>query len=396
MKILFIWDGDYPWDIRVDKVCTSLHNGGHEVHMVCRNIARKPLNDTYKDIVLHRLQYLPRWLGSLNKAFTFPAFFSPIWLLKIYKEAKSNNCELVIVRDLPMALAAIWVAKRLKIPCILDMAECYPEMLRCTKQFEGRSLKNFFLRNPVLADWVEKKVLREIDQVWVMIEESHDRLMNMGVPKEKVWMVSNTPEVNRFDRVTATSVTAQASSNKYSMIYVGLLNPSRGLDTVLHAVFRYIKQNPDFKLIIVGRGKAEKELKKLTSNLKLSNNVEFLGWVDNKLVPDLIAQSDIGIVPHHKCSHWDNTIPNKLFDYMAAKKPVIVSNVLPMKRIVNDTNCGIVYQDYNDTDLCNVINTLSNPILRSELAQNGIDQINHKFNWKREEKVLLKAIESLQ
>lgn len=396
MKILFIWDGDYPWDIRVEKVCKSLHKGGHEVHMVCRNIARKPLDDTYNDIILHRLAYLPNWLGDLNKAFTFPAFFSPIWLWRIYREAKSNRCQLIIVRDLPMALAGLWIAKLLKIPCILDMAECYPEMLRCTRQFEGRSIKNVFLRNPILADWIEKKVVMNVNQVWVMIEESRDRLVNMGVPEDKVWVISNTPEIDRFKLAELTTDTKRIINDEYRMIYVGLLNPSRGLDTVIHATFKYVKTNPNFKLMIVGRGKVEKELKLLVNELKLSKNVEFLGWVDNKLVPDLIAQSDVGIVSHHKCSHWDNTIPNKLFDYMASKKPVIVSNVLPMQRIVNMTNCGRVYQDYNDTDLCNVIDDLSDPTLRAELAQNGINEIVSKFNWEREEDTLLNAIKCLQ
>lgn len=396
MKILFIWDGDYPWDIRVEKVCKSLHKDTHEVHMVCRNIARKPLIDSFNNIILHRLPYLPHWFGNLNNAFTFPAFFSPLWLWRIYTQAKVNKCELIVVRDLPMALAGIWVAKLLKIPCILDMAECYPEMLRCTRQFEGQSIKNVFLRNPKLADWIEKKVMKDIDQVWVMIEESYDRLVSMGVAKDKVRIVSNTPEIDRFLKESHTADNAQTIDNRYQMIYVGLLNPSRGLDTVIRAVGKYVKINPNFQLKIVGRGKAEKEYKLLTNELELSDHIEFLGWVENSQVPNLIANSDVGIVSHHKCSHWDNTIPNKLFDYMAAKKPVIVSNVIPMQRIVNMTNCGRVYQDYDENDLCDVIHELSDPAVRSSLAQNGIDEILSTFNWKREEQVLLGAVNSLR
>jgi len=396
MNIMFIWDGDYPWDIRVEKVCKSLHKGGHRVHMVCRNIARKPLSDTHIDIILHRLPYLPHWLGNLNKAFTFPAFFSPVWLLKIYKEVKSNQCQLIIVRDLPMALAGLWVAKLLKIPCILDMAECYPEMLRCTRQFEGWSLKNLFLRNPTLADWIERKVLRDIGQIWVMIEESRNRLVDMGVPVEKIWLVSNTPEIARFHQVILSPCDARPKKVRYNMIYVGLLNPSRGLDTVIHAVVKYVNINPEFKLTIVGRGKAEEDLRRLVNKYKISDNVDFLGWVDNKYVPELIAQADVGIVSHHKCSHWENTIPNKLFDYMAAKKPVIVSDVLPMKRIVNLTNCGRVYQDYDEAELCDVIDELSDSELRKELAQNGFNEIVNKYNWKREEDSLLAAVRCLK
>ncbi len=396
MKILFIWDGDYPWDIRVEKVCKSLHKDGHEVHMVCRNIARRPLNDTFNNITIHRLPYLPNWFGGLNKAFSFPAFFSPLWLWNIYSQAKLNECEFIIVRDLPMALSGIWVAKWLKIPCILDMAECYPEMLRSRFQFEGMSFKNFFLRNPKLAGWVERKVLRDIDQVWVMIEESYDRLLAMGVAKEKVHIVSNTPEVDRFILAASKANVTEADDKSYKMIYVGLLNKSRGLDTVIQAVDKYVKINPNFQLTIVGRGKAEKSLRDMVVELGLASHVHFLGWVDNKQVPSLIANADIGIVPHHKCSHWDNTIPNKLFDYMAAKKPVIVSNVLPMKRIVEATECGRVYLDYDIVDLCNVIDELADPSLRERLSTNGANQIVSNFNWEKEERALLNAVNTLK
>lgn len=395
MNILFIWDGDYPWDIRVEKICKTLHKSGHKVHMVCRNIARRSCEEIYNHIVIHRLPYLPHWLGDLNKAYSFPAFFSPIWLWNIYKQARANNCELIIVRDLPLALAGLWVAKFLRKPCIFDMAECYPEMLRCTWQFEGRSFKNYFLRNPAFADWIEKVVLKHINQVWVMIEESRNRLLSMGIAAEKILIISNTPEVDRFTAQAIFIDKPRADVKPYTMIYVGLLNPSRGLDTVLNAVSRYIALNPQFKFIVVGKGKAEEALRKQISQLGLFHNVEMLGWIDNKHVPTLIAEADIGIVPHHICSHWNNTIPNKLFDYMAAGKPVIVSDVTPMKRIVEHAKCGLSYRDYDDADLCRAIDTLTDPALRKTLAQNGYSSITNQYNWKKEEIALTDAINKI-
>ena len=40
-KIVYIWDGDYPWDIRVEKICLSLVNAGYEVHIAARNLEQK-------------------------------------------------------------------------------------------------------------------------------------------------------------------------------------------------------------------------------------------------------------------------------------------------------------------------------------------------------------------
>jgi glycosyltransferase involved in cell wall biosynthesis len=392
MNILYIWDGDYPWDIRVDKVCTSLHKNGHKLHIVCRNLKRKPIKESYKGATIHRLFFLPKWLGVLNNVLSFPAFFSPVWLLRIYYVAKNQQCDLIIVRDLPMALAGLLIAKIIKVPCILDMAECYPEMLRCTWKFEGISLKNIFIRNPALADIIERIVMKYISHVWVMIEESKSRLLRLGVEDKKISIVSNTPIVERFQYVEKT----KQQSNKYHMIYVGLLNPSRGLDTAIDAVFHYVQLNSKFHFTIVGSGKAETTLKSKVEKLNLQNHVTFLGWVNNEKIPNLIATADVGIVPHHNCSHWASTIPNKLFDYMVSGIPVIVSDVVPMKRIVDTIDCGRVYEDYNPKNLCDVISELSDQELRQELSKRGRSAVEENYNWTKEEKILFSSIDSFE
>ncbi len=391
MNILYIWDGDYPWDIRVDKVCTSLQKEMHKLHIICRNLKRNLLTDSYNGATLHRLPYLPAWLGSLNNFFSFPAFFSPVWLLRIYNVAKSQHCDCIIVRDLPMALAGILIAKLTHVPCILDMAECYPEMLRCAWKFEKLSLSVILVKNPWYADIVEQIVMKYISHVWVMIEESKERLLRLGVDVKKISIVSNTPIVERFEELHLPA----RNDNLYHMIYVGLLNPSRGLDTVLDAIFLYIKKSADFHFTIVGSGKHEDFLKNKVKELQLERFVTFLGWVRNEDVPRLIAKSDVGIVPHHNCGHWANTIPNKLFDYMASGKPVIVSDVAPMKRIVDQVGCGRVYQDYNPINLSDIMLELNNTELRQQLANNGMAAIKNQYNWATEEIVMFSSINSL-
>lgn len=138
--MLFIWDGDYPWDIRVEKFCSALIEAGNEIHLVCRNLARRPREELYEGIHLHRLPFLPRWLGRLNAPFTFPAFFNPIWLANMYRHARAHACEVIIVRDLPMAPAAVLIGWLTRRPVIMDMAECYPEMLRSRWQHQRPTL----------------------------------------------------------------------------------------------------------------------------------------------------------------------------------------------------------------------------------------------------------------
>jgi glycosyltransferase involved in cell wall biosynthesis len=392
MNILHVWDGDYPWDIRVNKISESLVAAGHQVHIACRNKKRLPGYEFYNGYHVHRMPFLPENYGRLNDAAGFPAFFNPLWVSHIKKTCSDNSCSLIIARDLPLAPTAVWVANRLKIPCILDMAECYPEMLRCIWKFEKKKIGNIFLRNPLLADAVEKAVISSVDRIWVMIDESKERLINKGVAPEKIDIVSNTPVLSRF--------VAQARSDerraKLELVYVGLLNPSRGLDTTLRGLAAYVRNvSQDVHLTIIGTGKAEKDLKALCRDLALESQVTFRGWVDNTLVPQLISNADVGIVPHHKCGHWDTTIPNKLFDYMAAGKPVIVSNAEPIARIVSAERVGLVYRDFDEDDLCRALREVSSQDIREGFGKNGRSAVESKYNWLREEKVMIESLDSM-
>ena len=81
---------------------------------------------------------------------------------------------------------------------------------------------------------------------------------------------------------------------------------------------------------------------------------------------------------------------------MASGKPVVVSDVLPMKRLVEEIGCGRVYQDYNQKNLCDVIAELSDSGLRRILARKGRDAIEQEYNWAREEQVMYGSLDNLK
>lgn len=394
MKVLFVWDSDYPWDIRVEKICNTLLENGWKVHLVCRNRLRRPTEEIYNGIHIHRLPFLPRFMGSLNEAFSFPAFFSPLWLSRMNVVAKDYGVDLVIVRDLPMALTAVLVAKFQRIPVIFDMAEVYPELIRNKWKFEPFEVQNVFFRNPLIVDFVEHLVVRRVDHIFAMVEESLNRLIEKGVSPDKITIVSNTPIPGRFETAEATFPgLLRENKGKLLMLYVGFFNFSRGLDTALVSLKEFTERNNNrVYLTLLGNGSAENYLKEMVRKLGLESHVGFAGWVDNKFVPEYVASSDICLVPHHKCGHWDHTIPNKLFDYMAAGKPVLVSDVKPMKRIVEQANCGLVYKDGDSGCFVSQLEKLQDRGLRIELGKNGARAVKKHYNWVNDSNRMLNSI----
>lgn len=395
MKALFVWDSEYPWDVRVEKICDTLISNGNDAHIICRNEARRAEEEVYQSVRIHRVglsRWAPNWLNSLA---TFPVFFNPIWLVRLVRLIRRHGIQLIIVRDLPMALAAVWAGRIWQVPVVLDMAECYPELLRAIWRFEPFRFVNVAVRNPCLADWVELCTLRMINHTLVVVEESRDRLIRLGVDPRAITLVGNTPKHRRFEKSAASLPgSLQAHQGKVILMYVGFVNYSRGLDVVISALGKLIGHTNQVHFVLVGSGNAVGALKKLVNRLHLERYVSFEGWIDNKLVPEYIASSDVCIISHRKCSHWNNTIPNKLFDYMAANKAVLASDVIPMRRIVTDTQCGLIYKDDDSDDCCAQLKRLMDPYLRERLGKEGKRAVVEKYNWDVDAERLMAGLES--
>ena len=123
----------------------------------------------------------------------------------------------------------------------------------------------------------------------------------------------------------------------------------------------------------------------MAKDLGVSDKIELVEWIPLEQIPNCIVECDIGIVPHKKHLHTDATIPHKLFQYMLASKPVIVSDCKPLERIVRETKSGLVFSSGNSLNLAETIMKLvENPDLRSELGSNGRKASANRLSWENE------------
>ncbi len=54
--ILYVWDADYPWDVRVEKICYTLKNAGYRVYIACRNLKKWPVKEILNGLTVYRLR----------------------------------------------------------------------------------------------------------------------------------------------------------------------------------------------------------------------------------------------------------------------------------------------------------------------------------------------------
>ena len=156
MRIGLVRDSEYPWDVRVEKITRSFINAGHEVHLICRNRRAQVRYELAEGLYIHRLPHTGK---QLDKITSFPFFGNPVWLSSIHRVVKGCRLDALIVRDIPMVLAGICIGRLRQIPCYVDMAEPYPEMLAGYRVLQNKgfakTILNRVVRNPRFADHVE-------------------------------------------------------------------------------------------------------------------------------------------------------------------------------------------------------------------------------------------------
>jgi glycosyltransferase involved in cell wall biosynthesis len=391
LRIGIIWKNEYPWDVRVEKIARALQSAGHVVYVLAANTKGRPGRESMDGLEIRRLPATPlRWLNALIGV---PFYLNPFWFRHATRVAREERLDLVIVRDLPLILVGVWLKKRCRVPLLLDMAEDYPAMYRESLDLGGwRAWIYRVVKNPSLMALVERRTLPRVDHTLVVVEESARRLeQQLSVPPARVSVVSNTPDVSAMEPPLAND--ARSSRGPLMLVYTGFVQEARGLEVVVDALARLRARKTDVRFRVVGDGPYLSRLVRRVELRGLRDAVEFTGWVPHAEVARHVRDADVGVIPHPKNDHTDTTIPNKLFDYMACGKPVVVSNAAPMERIVRSEHCGLVFTAGSPESLAEVVERLAaDPSALAGMGRNGAEAVRQRFHWGRDARVLRDAV----
>ena len=392
-RVLYVWDSDYPWDVRTEKVCRALGEAGHPVAIAARNAAWRPIDEVLPEGRVLRMRPWRRVGPALDRRSTFPAFFNPRWISHLIDAARQHRADLIMVRDLPLAPTALWVARYLGLPVVLDMAENYPAMIRDIWRTGRARPLDVFVRNPSLIALVERYVLPRMDHVITVVQESSDRVEALGVPTERITCVSNRPPATR---VQEAAPKRPPSTGPVRFTYLGLMEMPRGIVDVLEATALLERDAAPIQVDLIGDGRDLALFQTRAKDLGLAPpTLRFLGRLENRDALREVAAADVGLVPHHADEAWNTTIPNKLFDYMAAGLPVITSDAVPAARVVRETGAGLVYRSQDMADLARCMRALADPELRARLGAAGRRAIRTRHNWEADTIALLGVVRRL-
>jgi glycosyltransferase involved in cell wall biosynthesis len=245
---------------------------------------------------------------------------------------------LVQVHSLPDFLVfAALPLKLVGVPVILDLHEAMTEL--------------FAMRFPALDRWPIRPLLElqerisaaAANHVLTVNAAMEARLLRLGVAREKLTVVPNSPDLTRFDPAPHPH-RAFREDGRLRIIYTGALTPTYEVEVGIDAVAAIVRDRPDLDphLDLYGRGDLEASMRAQAKALGIEDRVTFHGRVPFEAVPPAVAGSDIGIAPTRRDVYTDSTLSTKIFEYGAMGKPCVAS-WLPLVEATFGTDSVVTY-----------------------------------------------------
>ncbi len=389
MRVLMVLESDFPPDLRVENEIAALVKAGHEVHIAC--ISKTPgfrIPDN-PDFTIHK-KHIPVLIYKASVGALKFDLYHRFWRRFLVDLNAEFKFDAVHIHDLPLAKVGYYLKKKFGVSFVLDLHENWPALLEIsshTKTIPGRILCS-------IKQWrrYEKKYISLADQVIVVVEEAKRRLINTtGAVPDNISIISNTLNTELFDFPVRSK-----DPNHIVMIYGGAVNYHRGLQCVVEALSELIRTYPNLVLWIAGTGSYIRTLEKMTEELHIEEHVRFWGWMQQKELIEKISSADYALIPHIQSQHTNATIPHKIFQYMYAGIPIIASDCAPIKRIIEETNTGIIFRNMDSRDFAEAFKRIhEKEDIKQGIRERGKRWVEKKYNWIYDSETLVKVYDGL-
>lgn len=182
-------------------------------------------------------------------------------------------------------------------------------------------------------------------------------------------------------RLTKLRKKHSIKSDDVLILYLGTFYDFGGLENFISSLKRIKQKIPNARLLFVGGGFVEPQLKELAVKEGVADDVIFTGFVPYDSVRDYINLADVCVNPFKECEATRHIIPTKLFQYMACRKTVISRRLPGILEIIPQKGAGVVYAVSDKELIDKTIAVLSDDALNARLAGEAFDFTKKKHSW---------------
>ncbi len=401
MRILFFShyytpEGNAP-ATRVSALCERWAKAGHDVTVVTcppnvpngvvyDGYANKRTSEVVNGVKVERVKlYIAANKGAIKRMFNYVSYFLKS-LLAALRLPKPD----VVIATSPQIFcgyAGVWYKRLRRVPLVMEIRDIWPE-----------SMFAVGARVPKIGIWglelIEKAMYRKCDRLVTVGQGYYDRLVEKGVPKEKMSIVMNGTDLAVYSprEKNAELLKKYGLDGKFVVSYIGTVGMACGLEVVLDAaeiisrvevekgrVFRS-EGVREVVFVVVGDGAQRAQLEEDAKKRGLAN-VVFTGRQPKSSMPDWVSSSDASLV-HLKASELFTTVmPSKIFESAGCKRPIIMGVDGYAKKLVMDAGAGLDMKPESAESLVECVKKLvEDSELCKRLGENAYNNIAKVHN----------------
>ena len=319
--------------------------------------------------------YRGNGIGRVRSMFEFT------WKLRRLRSLDLPPPEVVVGSSVHLfaVYGAYRLARSLRVPFVMEVRDIWPQTL---VDMGVPWWHPFVLLLSVLEPFLYRRAVRII----TLLPRAAEHIAAFGVPKEKVYWVSNGVDVRPFVSVQRSHL---LDPGKFNVLYAGTMGKANNLEPLMAAA-ALLTGTRDIHVTLVGSGPLKEAFARQAEGLA---NVTVLDAVPKEAVAPLLAEADLLYVGLKDLPLYRYGMSmNKVFDYMAAGRPVVFAAAVP-ENPVEKAGSGLIVRPENPDAIANAILTLYNytPSERSAMAAKGETYVRSHFGMD----VIAEAFESV-
>ncbi len=267
---------------------------------------------------------------------------------------------------------------------VLEVRDIWPESVEAVGAVRHRFILLFIHK---LADFMYSRALRIV----TVGEGYRSRLIELGIDEQKLVVIPNGIEAGWI--ATGGVPNLDIADHRFVVSYVGTLGLAHGLSVLLKAAGQLPED--EYQFLIVGDGAENEMLRREVARLRL-RNITFTGLLPRDEVPQILRRSDACLVHLRSHAAFESVLPSKLFESMAAGKPIILGARGYAANLLQEAKAGLVIEPENAGQLTEAIIRLRDDAnLRKDLGQNGRTFVMENFQRSRFASDYIKLVLSL-
>lgn len=318
---------------------------GHEVHMITtdregRFDPKQKWHQTDEAGIHVHWTPIP-YNNKMSYSQRIKAFFAFSW--RAARKAAEIGGNIVFATSTPLTIAipGVYASKRLKIPMVFEVRDLWPEV-----PIALGALKNPLTKSA--ARWLERFAYRNSSHIVALAPGMKDHIINRGYPDEKVTVIPNGADVDLFSvpKETGKDLRKQYEwlQERPLVVFTGTLGMVNGVGLLVDLAEATSILSPDVRFAVIGSGREEDAIKEYAKSKKvLGHNFFMLGRIPKDKIPEwLSAATACAVFYNGPEIVWRDSVPNKFFDCLAAKKPFI-SNIRGWSQVIGEEKgAGII------------------------------------------------------